>query len=88
MDPCHSAREWQSCDLNVGRSGSKALPCLGGRGLEVATASCHVLRLLKEVLFSGLGGTGKSRFGSFQGTGLDPVRSEEKGPRGHRWGWG
>lgn len=88
MDPCPSAREWQSHDLNSGRSSSRALPCLGGRGLEAATAPWNVPKPLNEVLLGASGGTGKSRFGSFQGTGPDPVRSEGKGPPGLRWGQG
>lgn len=53
MCPCHIAGKWQSCDLNLGRSSSKGLSCLGDRGPEAATAPCDVLRTLK-VLFSGL----------------------------------
>lgn len=53
MGLCHIAGKWQSCDLNLGRSSSKGLSCLGGRGLEAATAPFEVLRTLK-VLFSGL----------------------------------
>lgn len=75
VDPHHLAGDWQSCDLDWQlRPEAAAGPCVMSPDLEGGSSVGWVQQ---EV-----------QIGITSSTGLNLVRSEEKGPWGRRWGWG